>query len=45
MKNKFDRVCKVLAEHEGKILFALWILIIMTGCGIMGITIINDIIR
>lgn len=45
MRDKMDKVCKLLAEHEGKILFALWVLIILTGCGVMGLTIINDIIK
>lgn len=39
---KLNKVIDLLREHEGKIEFILWTLVVLTACGIMALTVIND---
>jgi len=39
---KLNKVLDLLREHEGKIEFLLWTLVVLTACGIMALTVIND---
>lgn len=42
MKNKILKAIDFISYHENKIIFALWVIVIFTICGIMGLTIVND---
>ena len=39
---KLSKFLMFLSEHENKIVFALWVVILMGGCGIMALTVVND---
>jgi hypothetical protein len=39
---KLNKVIDLLREHEGKIEFILWTLVVLTACGIMALTVVND---